>query len=155
MPPVEGRLVKAATFSSVKWPHLAEADPDLVLLRCSIGRLGEEQVLQRDDAELTALAVNEMAEVMGVRGLPRDTRVTRWGGSLPQYEVGHLDRVARIRAAVAAHPGLALCGAAYDGLGVPACIATARTAAARILDHLDPTREWQSAISLSKASEGS
>lgn len=155
VPPVEGRIVKATTFSSVKWPHLAEADPDLVLLRCSIGRLGEEQVLQRDDAELTALAVNEMAEIMGVRGLPRDSRVTRWGGSLPQYDVGHLDRVARIRAAVAAHPGLALCGAAYDGLGVPACIATARTAAARILDHLDPTREWQAAISLSKASEGS
>ena len=85
----------------------------------------------------------EMVEVMGVRGLPRDSRVTRWGGSLPQYDVGHLDRVARIRAAVAAQPGLALCGAAYDGLGIPACISTARTAAARILDHLDPAGEWQ------------
>lgn len=85
----------------------------------------------------------EMVELMGVRGLPRDSRVTRWGGSLPQYDVGHLDRVARIRAAVAASPGLALCGAAYDGVGIPACVSTARSAAARILDHLDPTGEWQ------------
>ncbi|MGS2643891.1 protoporphyrinogen oxidase [Streptosporangium sp. LJ11] len=143
VPAVDGRPIKAATFSSVKWPHLAESDPNLVLLRCSIGRIGEEAVLQRDDAELVALAMAEMVEVMGVRGLPRDSRVTRWGGSLPQYEVGHLDRVARIRAAAADQPGLALCGAAYDGLGIPACVATARTAAARILDHLDPAGEWQ------------
>ncbi|MET9336255.1 protoporphyrinogen oxidase [Nonomuraea sp. NPDC003804] len=137
VPPVEGRPVKAATFSSVKWPHLAASDPSVVVVRCSIGRIGEEQLLQRDDAELVSLATAEMGEVAGVRGLPLDTRVTRWGGSLPQYNVGHLDRVARVRAAVTVEPGLAVCGAAYDGVGVPACISTARTAAARILDHLD------------------
>ncbi|GII62619.1 protoporphyrinogen oxidase [Sphaerisporangium krabiense] len=141
VPPVEGRPVKAVTFSTVKWPHLAEADPGVLVLRCSIGRLGEEFMLQRDDDELVALAMNEMAEIMGVRGLPLDTRVTRWGGALPQYEVGHLDRVARVRAAVAVQPGLAVCGAAYDGLGVPACVASARAAAASVLayfaDHHD------------------
>ncbi|WP_328807582.1 protoporphyrinogen oxidase [Nonomuraea antri] len=133
VPPVEGRPVKAVTFSSVKWPHLTE---DLVVLRCSIGRIGEEQLLQRDDDELVALAIAEMGDVMGARGLPVDSRVTRWGGGLPQYNVGHLDRVARVRAAVAVQPGLAVCGAAYDGIGIPACVSTARTAAARILDHL-------------------
>ncbi len=138
VPPVEGRPVKAVTFSSVKWPHLGE---DLVILRCSVGRLGEEHLLQREDAELVALGMAEMSEVMGVRELPVDSRVTRWGGALPQYAVGHLDRVARIRAAVAGQPGLALCGAAFDGIGIPACIATARTAAARILDHLSQRGE--------------
>ncbi|HEX4815494.1 MAG TPA: protoporphyrinogen oxidase [Nonomuraea sp.] len=138
VPPVEGRPVKAVTFSSVKWPHLAR---DLVVLRCSIGRIGEEHVLQRDDAELVALAIAEMGDVMGARGLPVDTRVTRWGGGLPQYNVGHLDRVARVRAAVAMEPGLAVCGAAYDGLGIPACVGTARTAAARILDHVSRREE--------------
>ncbi|MEU8357657.1 protoporphyrinogen oxidase [Nonomuraea sp. NPDC048882] len=133
VPPVERRPVKAVTFSSVKWPHLAK---DLVILRCSIGRIGEEHLLQREDTELVSLAMAEMADVMGVRGLPVDSRVTRWGGGLPQYNVGHLDRVARVRAAVAVQPGLAVCGAAYDGIGIPACIGTARTAAARILDHL-------------------
>ncbi|MFI6322233.1 protoporphyrinogen oxidase [Nonomuraea sp. NPDC050556] len=130
VPPVEGRAVKAATFSSVKWPHLAG---DHVIVRCSIGRVGDEHLLQREDAELVAMGVAEMSEVMGVRGLPVDSRVSRWGGALPQYNVGHLDRVARARAAVAVQPGLAVCGAAYDGLGIPACISTARTAAARIL----------------------
>ncbi len=143
VPPVEGRAVKAVTFSSVKWPHLARAAGDLVILRCSIGRIGEEHLLQRDDGELVALAMAEMTEVMGVRGLPRDSRVTRWGGSLPQYHVGHLDRVARVRAAVAVQPGLAVCGAAYDGVGIPACVATARTAVGRILDHLDPQGQWR------------
>ncbi|MEN3534122.1 protoporphyrinogen oxidase [Microbispora sp. ZYX-F-249] len=136
VPPVEGRPVKAATFSSVKWPHLAEADRNVMIVRCSVGRLGEELVLQRDDAELTALAMNEMAEIMGVRGLPLDTRVTRWGGGLPQYDVGHLDRIARVRAAIAGQPGLAVCGAAYEGLGIPACVATARTAAKLVVEHL-------------------
>ncbi|MBE3009910.1 protoporphyrinogen oxidase [Microbispora sp. NEAU-D428] len=136
VPPVEGRPVKAATFSSVKWPHLAEADRNVMIVRCSLGRLGEELVLQRDDAELTALAMNEMAEIMGVRGLPLDTRVTRWGGALPQYDVGHLDRIARVRAAIAGQPGLAVCGAAYEGVGIPACVATARTAATLVLEHL-------------------
>ncbi|MFI6292201.1 protoporphyrinogen oxidase [Nonomuraea sp. NPDC050790] len=133
VPPVEGRPVKAATFSSVKWPHLSD---DLLIVRCSVGRIGEEHLLQRADSELVSLAMAEMTEVMGVRGLPVDSRVTRWGGALPQYNVGHLDRVARVRAAVAVQPGLAVCGAAYDGLGIPACVATARTAAARILGEL-------------------
>jgi oxygen-dependent protoporphyrinogen oxidase len=61
-----------------------------------------------------------------------DTHVQRWGGALPQYAVGHLERVARIRSAVAAVPGLAVCGAAYDGVGVPAVIGSARRAAAEV-----------------------
>ncbi|MEW9549402.1 protoporphyrinogen oxidase [Nonomuraea sp. NPDC050783] len=138
VPPVERRPVKAVTFSSVKWPHLAQ---DLVILRCSIGRVGEEHLLQRDDVELVSLATAEMADVMGARGLPLDSRVTRWGGGLPQYNVGHLDRVARVRAAVAVEPGLAVCGAAYDGIGIPACVGAARTAAGRILDHLSERGE--------------
>jgi len=62
--------------------------------------------------------------------------VTRWGGALPQYTVGHLDRVTRIRAAVASQPGLAVCGAAYDGVGIPACVATARAAVSRVMTFL-------------------
>ena len=75
-----------------------------------------------------------------MRGAPADTRVTRWGGALPQYTVGHLARVARIRAAVGREPGLAVCGAAYDGIGIPACIATAESAAAQVLRYLRESR---------------
>ena len=136
VPAVDGRAVKAVTFSTVKWPHLIAAEPGVHVVRCSVGRLGEEAVLQRDDAELAALAAADLADATGVRGAPVDTRVTRWGGALPQYSVGHLDRVARIRSAVAAVPGLAVCGAAYDGVGIPACIATARLAADQVLAYV-------------------
>jgi protoporphyrinogen/coproporphyrinogen III oxidase len=140
VPAVDGRAVKATTFSTVKWPHLAGVTASgrepLEIVRCSIGRIGEEALLQRTDDELAALAAAELAEATGVRGAPAATRVTRWGGALPQYTVGHLDRVATIRATVAAQPGLAVCGAAYDGVGIPACIATARTAANQVMAFL-------------------
>jgi protoporphyrinogen/coproporphyrinogen III oxidase len=144
VPAVDGRAVKAVTFSTVKWPHLAGlptsgAGP-LEIVRCSVGRIGEEALLQRADDELASLAAAELAEATGVRGAPAATRVTRWGGALPQYTVGHLDRVARIRAAVAAQPGLAVCGAAYDGVGIPACIATARAAASQVTAFLAARR---------------
>ena len=136
VPAVERRAVKAVTFSTVKWPHLPGAAEPVDLIRCSIGRIGEAGVLQREDRELAALAAADLAEQTGAQGPPLETRVTRWGGALPQYTVGHLDRVAAIRAGVDAQPGLAVCGAAYDGLGIPACIATARTAAERMLAYL-------------------
>jgi len=140
VPAVDRRAVKAVTFSTVKWPHLAGATPagagPLEIVRCSVGRIGEEALLQRADEELAALAAAELAEATGARGAPAATRVTRWGGALPQYTVGHLDRVAAIRATVAAQPGLAVCGAAYDGVGIPACVATARSAAGQVLAFL-------------------
>jgi oxygen-dependent protoporphyrinogen oxidase len=120
----------------VKWPHLAAGDGGLDIVRCSVGRVGEEALLQRDDSELAELAAADLAAATGVRGAPAAVRVSRWGGGLPQYTVGHLDRVARIRAGVAALPGLAVCGAAYDGIGIPACIASARLAADQVLAHL-------------------
>jgi protoporphyrinogen oxidase len=139
VPAVDGRPVKAVTFSSVKWPHLPAGLPageQVVVVRCSLGRIGEEAVLQRDDAELAELAAADLAAAgvgLGGKADPVDSRVTRWGGGLPQYAVGHLDRVARIRAGVAAQPGLAICGAAFDGVGIPACIATARLAVDQVL----------------------
>ena len=133
VPAVEGRVVKAVTFSSRKWRHLAAADPDLVVARASVGRYGEEADLQRDDAELVALAAAELGETVGVTAAPVAARVTRWGGGLPQYAVGHLARVARARAALDAHPRVALCGASYDGVGVPACIGSGVAAAARVV----------------------
>jgi oxygen-dependent protoporphyrinogen oxidase len=136
VPAVDGRAIKAVTFSTVKWPHLRLPGAGLHIVRCSVGRLGEEAVLQRDDGELVALAAADLRDATGVAGDPVDVRVSRWGGGLPQYSVGHLDRVARIRAGVAAQPGLAICGAAYDGVGIPACITTARLAVDQVLAYL-------------------
>jgi protoporphyrinogen/coproporphyrinogen III oxidase len=124
VPAVDGHAVKAVTYTTVKWPHLLD---ELDIVRCSIGRIGEEALLQREDADLVSLAAGELALASGVAGVPVASRVSRWGGALPQYTVGHLDRVARVRSALP--EGLAVCGAAYDGVGIPACVGTARAAA--------------------------
>jgi protoporphyrinogen/coproporphyrinogen III oxidase len=128
VPAVDGRAVKAVTYSTVKWPHLLD---ELEIVRCSIGRFGEESLLQREDADLVSLAAADLADASGVSGPPAASRVTRWGGALPQYTVGHLDRVSRIRGSLP--DGLAVCGAAYDGVGIPACVATARSAADTVI----------------------
>jgi protoporphyrinogen/coproporphyrinogen III oxidase len=140
VPAVDGRDVKAATFSTIKWPHLAGHAP-VHVVRCSMGRSGETALLQRDDSDLAALAEAELADAIGITASSVAQRVTRWGGALPQYNVGHLDRVAAIRAAVAAQPGLAVAGAAYDGIGIPACVATAKAAAQQVLTYVnEPSR---------------
>jgi protoporphyrinogen/coproporphyrinogen III oxidase len=130
VPPVTGRLVKGVTVSSAKWPHLAPSGPeDAVLVRASVGRFRDESELQRDDADLAAAVVADVADLLRLeRPEPVATAVQRWGGGLPQYLVGHRERVAAVRAAAAQVPGLAVAGAAFEGLGVPACIRDAHRA---------------------------
>lgn len=132
VPPVDGRRIKAATFSFAKWDWVRAAGNGLLLLRTSLGRHREEAALQATDEELVAWSLADLRDAVGAVRDPVDTHVQRWGGGLPQYAVGHLDRVARVRAAVSAVPGLAVCGAAYDGVGIPAVIASAHRAADEI-----------------------
>ena len=126
----EHRAVKAVTFSSQKWEHLAG---EHTVVRASIGRHGEEAMLQRDDEELSAIANRDIAALTGIRAHPVAARVSRWGGALPQYAVGHNDRIREIEADVAAVRGLAVAGAAYHGVGVPACIRSGYTAASEVM----------------------
>ncbi len=133
VPAGEGLDVKAATFFTGKWAHLRRAD-GTTLVRASLGRYGDEHVLQRDDAELTRIVHRELSTLLGFRlPEPVDTVVWRWGGALPQYAPGHLDRVARARSLVAGLPPLALAGAAYDGVGIPACVRSGEEAADKVL----------------------
>ena len=127
VPPMTGRLVKGVTVSSAKWPHLAAGGA--LLVRSSVGRFRDESELQRSDEDLTAAVVADVADLLGLdRPEPLETRLMRWGGGLPQYLVGHLGRVDAIRAAVSEVPGLAIAGAAFRGVGVPACIRDAQHA---------------------------
>ena len=138
VPPVDGHQIKAATFSHQKWGWVAEAGAadELVVMRCSLGRHRDEATLQADDHTLAARALADLRASIGLSVQPVDTHVQRWGGALPQYAVGHLDRVTAIRSEVAGVPGLAVCGAAYDGLGIPACISSAHRAVDALADHL-------------------
>jgi oxygen-dependent protoporphyrinogen oxidase len=148
VPATEGTLIKAATFFTTKWAHLRRPD-GLALIRASVGRYGEEHLLQRDDAELTATVHRELSALLGGAGsagngrsgaglpAPVATHVQRWGGALPQYPPGHLDRVAAARATLrATHPTLALAGAGYDGVGVPICVRSGEAAAEEIVHAL-------------------
>jgi oxygen-dependent protoporphyrinogen oxidase len=121
---------KAFTHTSVKWG----GGP--VRLRASIGRVGETELLRRDDADLLAAVRADLRELTGVDAAPVDWTLTRWGGGLPQYGVGHAAAVSAIERAVAEVPGLALAGATYRGVGVPACVDSARLAADRVAEHL-------------------
>ncbi|HMA46040.1 MAG TPA: FAD-dependent oxidoreductase, partial [Frankiaceae bacterium] len=133
VPPREHTVLKAATYLTNKWPHVA-AGTDLSVVRCSVGRFGEEGDLQREDVELVGVVAADLAMITGLAARPVGTRVMRWGGSLPQYLPGHLHRVAALRRALP--PGLAVCGAAYDGVGIPACIRSGEAAAAAVAAEL-------------------
>ncbi|MFK0231915.1 protoporphyrinogen oxidase [Streptomyces vinaceus] len=133
VPPVDGHLLKAASFLSNKWPWLHASAPDTFVLRASLGRIGEESPLGRPDRHLIRAAIGELHRAVGPMGEPVAARVTRWDRGLPQYSVGHHARVARIREATSKLPGLVVCGAAYEGVGVAACVATARQAAHHLL----------------------
>ncbi|MFD9907053.1 protoporphyrinogen oxidase [Streptomyces sp. NPDC059063] len=129
VPPVDGHTIKASTFASQKWGWIADEDPDLLVLRTSVGRYGDTKDLEREDGELVDVSRHDLRAAVGLAAAPVAARVTRWDSGLPQYPVGHHARVARIRAHVGRLPGLAVCGAAYDGVGIPACIASAYAAA--------------------------
>jgi oxygen-dependent protoporphyrinogen oxidase len=134
VPPVERRTVKAATYSFQKWDWLRAVGEDagVAHVRASVGRHRETALLQRDDDELVALVLADLHALVGLDVAPVDSHVQRWGGGLPQYAVGHLERVRRIREDVDRLPGLAVCGATYEGVGIPACIASGRRAAVQV-----------------------
>ncbi|WP_338752101.1 protoporphyrinogen oxidase [Janibacter alittae] len=132
-PAIDGHTIKAATFSASKWAWVAAASCEVTLLRASIGRAGEVASLQCSDEQLRAIALDEVGQALGVRlPAPLDAHVQRWGGGLPQYDLGHTDRVATTRADVAGLPGIELVGAAYDGVGIAAVLDGAARAASTI-----------------------
>jgi oxygen-dependent protoporphyrinogen oxidase len=141
VPPVDGRTIKASTFASQKWGWIADENPDVVVLRTSVGRYGETKILERDDAGLVEVSRHDLKAATGLDATPVQTRVIRWTDGLPQYPVGHHARVARIREHVAKLPGLAVCGAQYDGVGIPACIASAYAAVDQIGGDLSAVQE--------------
>ena len=132
-PPVDGTVIKGATFSTSKWQWSRDAAAGRSVVRTSIGRAGETLLLQHDDQALVDLAMKDLTSALGDTGRVVDAHVQRWGGGLPQYEVGHLDLVDDVDADIATVDGLEVCGAAYRGVGIPAVIGTARAAAARLL----------------------
>ena len=106
------------------------------LIRASVGRFGDDRAGGLDDDRLTQTVLNELRLILGVRADPLETLVTRWERAFPQYEVGHLIRVARVEEDLARLPGMAVAGAALRGVGIPACVGSGRSAARRVRSSL-------------------
>lgn len=140
VPPSQRRQILACTWSSTKFDHRAPAEG--VLLRAFVGGDGYEHLLDLADDELVALVRAEVADTMGLTAEPVTHRIFRWVKANPQYDVGHLERVAAMEALTARRPGLYLAGSAFRGIGIPDCVKSALTAVDRLLAQLSQTASY-------------
>jgi oxygen-dependent protoporphyrinogen oxidase len=138
VPRVEGRRALAVSFSSAKFP--GRAPHGHVLLRVFLGGALDPERNLLDDDQLVALAREELAAIVGASGPPRLVEIARWPAAMPQYHLGHLQRIDRLTRRLDALPGLALAGAAYEGVGIPQVIASGQAAAARVMASLRAAR---------------
>jgi oxygen-dependent protoporphyrinogen oxidase len=131
VPRIEQRPIIAGSFASEKFPGRAPVDQ--ILIRVFIGGALAPELADRPTNELEQIADSQLSELMHITGRPLWTDVARWPFSMPQYHVGHLQRIAQIESRAAEHPGLALAGNAYHGVGIPQCIHSGEVAAERVL----------------------
>ncbi len=140
VPKIEGRSILAVSFTSIKFP--SRAPVGTVLMRVFIGGATQPELFELDDASILGIVHYELGELLGARGAPLLEVVGRHPRAMPQYTLGHLDRVAAVRRRQARHPRLILCGNAFDGVGVPDCIraaiAAADTAIAALVEPAQP-----------------
>ena len=131
-PLAEGRALMAATYSSTKWRGRAPAGK--VMLRGFVGGPHNQEILRRPDEELVKTVLAEFHGILGLNPFARPlfSRVFRWHRGMPQYTLGHLDRVAQIEGRCAGIPGLALAGGCYRGVGVPNCIESGERAVSKV-----------------------
>ena len=134
VPRCERRRILAVSFSSAKFPGRAPAGS--VLLRTFVGGALDPATAALDDARLLDVVRAELRDLLGISGEPQLVQIDRWPTAMPQYTVGHVERVARIQGLVAERHGLALAGAAYAGVGIPQVIASGQAAAATAIASL-------------------
>ncbi|HET6973308.1 MAG TPA: protoporphyrinogen oxidase [Pyrinomonadaceae bacterium] len=133
VPFVEKRSLIACTFSSVKFSGRA---PDgQVLLRAFAGGALQPEIFALDEQEISRRVEADLRELLGIREDPRFIETAKWERSMPQYEVGHLDRVSEIEKLASALPGLSLAGNAYRGAGIPDCVRSGEAAAEYLVNH--------------------
>jgi len=133
VPSDQGTLVTAVSYGTSKWAQWRDPERDDIVLRVSAGRIGDHRHLELDDADLTDAILADLDRIVGVRSSPEAVRVRRWPRSLPQYAPGHRVLVGEVaRDLDRSGLSIALAGAAYEGVGVPACIRSGEVAAASL-----------------------
>ncbi len=138
VPKAEGGDLLAATWTSSKWPHRAPASQTLI--RCYVGGKGRENLLQADAETLVRRVREELHRITGITGETTYVEVNRWERAMPQYTLGHLERLELIRGSLSRYPGLALTGAGYRGIGIPDCIRDGAETAAAVIRYLAEPR---------------
>lgn len=131
VPPKEGRFLVGCTWSTSKWPHLA--DPDVAVFRCSVGRHGDQRWADLGDAELIDRVHAEVAEAVGLSAAPSVAHLQRWPAAMPQYTVGHEHRLVSLATALRRVPGVHVTGAAYRGVGIASCVTHAAGVAGAVM----------------------
>jgi oxygen-dependent protoporphyrinogen oxidase len=134
VPRAEGTGILAASWLSSKWPH--RAPDDCVLMRTFVGGARDPRALDRSDADLVTMSLAALSPLLGIGAPPLFTRVYRWDRANAQHEVGHLDRMAAIEAALARRPGLFVTGSGFRGVGIPDCIADGRATGRSVTEYL-------------------
>jgi len=137
IPKSENRDILACTWSSTKFDYRAPDDD--ILVRTFVGGEHKGHLVNLPDEDLVSLVQSEVADIMGVTARPVVHKVFRWARGNPQYDVGHLDRVAEMEAIAGNIPGLYLTGSAFRGIGIPDCVKSARTTVDQILAHFSST----------------
>jgi oxygen-dependent protoporphyrinogen oxidase len=138
VPRIEQRHLIAATWTSLKWPY--RAPEHQLLARCYVGGEGREAILQLDDAELTVRVKTELREICGLAAEPTYVEVNRWIRAMPQYRLGHLERLEQAEVALSRYGGVVLTGSAYRGVGIPDCIREGTVAAEKVMHYLSGRR---------------
>lgn len=146
VPRVEGRALLAATWTSLKWPH--RAPPTQALLRCYIGGAGRDDLLKADDDTIIRTVREELQAIAGIEAKPVYADVSRWIRGMPQYTLGHVERLDQIQTGLRRYPGLFLTGAGYRGIGVPDCIRDGNATAADVMRFLAASRSEQTACEI-------
>jgi oxygen-dependent protoporphyrinogen oxidase len=135
--PRDGRhLITGATFTSSKWPRSAAEGQ--IVIRAFAGRHHDERALDLGDTELRTELLADLREILGIAASPTASLLRRWEKALPQYVTGHLARIGKIESLLLETPTLGLAGAAYHGIGIPACVEDGERAASRLLAALAP-----------------
>lgn len=135
IPRTEGRFITACTWTSVKWPHTAQQGD--LLVRCYVGRSGDQRFASMSDEEIVRQVREEVRSIFQLEGEPLFTEVTRLPHSMPQYPVGHRERMDQARKALEAKmPRAKMTGASFAGVGIPDCIGQGRASAEELVEEL-------------------
>ncbi|MCL6472553.1 MAG: protoporphyrinogen oxidase [Firmicutes bacterium] len=136
----EGRKIKACTWSSSKWSGRVPSD-DFAIVRVFLGGARTQELALLPDNKMLAVAKSEVKNIMGIEAEPINNWVFRWPNAMPQYTIGHLDRIKKIEERASNHPGLFLAGGSYRGVGIPDCINSGTKAAEEAITYLAESLE--------------